>query len=185
MKRKQKENEHSLTSTILAFDPSLRGWGYVIINPVDSSIVEADCIKTENESKKRRIRKGDDTVRRVSEINRRLISVLKSNNIRLIVSELPHGSQSAKSAQMIGIVTGIVQTITDCFELPIEWYSEADAKKALSNKQSLSKDQTIAGIDGLYTMPWTGVKFCDEAIADATAIYHAAQKSSNVIKFMK
>ncbi|MGV9142118.1 MAG: hypothetical protein ACOC1X_04195, partial [Promethearchaeota archaeon] len=89
---------------ILANDPSTRGWGWVVIS-TDGKVLDAGCIKTEAENKKRRIRKGDDDIRRVSEINSVLQDVFYKYDIIYIVSELPHGSQSASSMKMVGWVS--------------------------------------------------------------------------------
>lgn len=172
----QKKNKSD--DLVITFDPSMAGWGYTVIRPVDNYVVVKGCIKTESEQKKRRIRKGDDTVRRISELNRFLQGLLESYKIRLILTELPHGSQTASSAQMIGIVTGVTQTLSDAYSIPIEYYSEADAKKAVLNRKSVTKEETIQAINKLYSVKWTGIKYIDEAVADSMAVYHVAAISS-------
>jgi Holliday junction resolvasome RuvABC endonuclease subunit len=170
-------------SSILCCDPSLTAWGYVVITKKEQ-ILEADCIVTKPSSKKMRIRKGDDRIRRISEINNVLIDLIQKYNVKLIISELPHGSQSAVGAIMIGIVSGIGQTISDCLDIPIEWYSEQDAKKCLLHKQSATKTEVIKAIDKLYEVPWKKVGFRDEAIADSMAIYNVAKKQSSSIRLI-
>ena len=166
---------------ILTNDPSLTAWGWVIVD-TKGNVIKAGCIKTESEHKKRRIRKGDDTIRRVSEINEQLLKLVYENNVQILLSELPHGSQNAQAAVMIGIVTAIVQTISDIKGFPIEWYSEQDAKKHLLNKRSATKKEVIDAIGKLYSIPWNNVKYKDEAIADAMAIYHVAKNQSSLLK---
>jgi Holliday junction resolvasome RuvABC endonuclease subunit len=183
MKRTIRESE----GTILANDPSMTAWGWVVLD-FSGFVIESGCIKTEGvPKKKRRIRKGDDTVRRVSEINQVLLDVIKRNNVRYILSELPHGSQNASAAVMIGICTGVMQTIADTLDIGIEWFSEGDSKKCLLGKISATKDETIQAIDALYknTITWTGKKYKDEAIADAMSIYHVARKTSPTLKLLK
>ncbi|MFW6173424.1 MAG: hypothetical protein ACOC5T_06740 [Elusimicrobiota bacterium] len=169
---------------ILANDPSTRGWGWVVIS-TDGKVLDAGCIKTEAENKKRRIRKGDDDIRRVSEINSVLQDVFYKYDIIYIVSELPHGSQSASSMKMVGWVSTQMQTIADWLNIGIEWYSEGDAKKQLFGKSSATKEETIQAIDELYSMPWTKTKYINEAIADAMAIYNVAKSKSSTLKFLK
>lgn len=168
----------------LTNDPSMTAWGWVILDS-DANIIDCGCIKTAPEQKKRRIRKGDDTVRRVSEINRVLIGLIKKYKICYLLSELPHGSQNAQAAVMIGIVTGVVQTLADTFEIGIEWYSEQDSKKAILGKKAATKLDMIEAIDRLYDVPWKDVKYADEAIADAMAVYHVAMLQSPTLKMMK
>lgn len=166
--------------TILTNDPSITAWGWAVIQ--NGKIMEQGCIKTEPEHKKKRIRKSDDTVRRISEVNQALIDVISRHTVDYILSEAPHGSQSATAAVMIGMVTAIAQTFSDLLEIPIEWYSEEDAKRCVLDKRSATKDEMIEKIGKLYQVRWTGVKYRDEAVADAIAIYHVATKESTTLK---
>jgi len=166
---------------ILTNDPSFTAWGWAVID-MKGNVIDTGCVKTESESKKRRIRKGDDTIRRISEINDVLLSVIDTHNVQIILSELPHGSQNARAAVMIGVVAGIVQTIADCKGLPVDWYSEQDAKKHLLNKKAATKEEIIKAISNIYTVPWKGIKYHDEAVADAIAIYHVARSQSSILR---
>jgi Holliday junction resolvasome RuvABC endonuclease subunit len=170
---------------ILANDPSMTAWGWAVID-WQGNIVDRGCIKTAGvPKKKRRIRKGDDTVRRVNELNQQLLLVIKKYNVNYLLSELPHGSQNASAAVMIGICTGILQTIADCFEIGVEWFSEGDSKKCALGKLSAEKSEMILTMKQLYTLQWPGIKYQDEAIADAIAIYHVASKESSTLRLFK
>jgi len=181
MKRTKKSTG---TRYILANDPSITGWGWAVLEP-NGNIVETGCIKTSPEHKKKRIRKGDDSVRRIHDVNLVLMDVLERYNIVLILSELQHGSQNAQAAVMIGVVSAIAQTLSDVFQIPIEWYSEGDSKMASLGKRAATKNEMIVAIDKLYEVPWRGIKYMDEAVADAISIFHVAQEQSEVIKFLK
>jgi Holliday junction resolvasome RuvABC endonuclease subunit len=168
--------------TVMAWDPSITAWGWVILT-WDGSIIDCGCIKTVPEGKKSRIRKSDDRCRRITEINIKLIALLQKYNVQLIVSEIQHGSQSAVAATMLGITLGISQTISDCLEIAFETWSEGDSKLNLLGKRSAGKEETIDAIDKLYWVKWTHTKYIDEAIADAVSIFHIARKTSSIIKF--
>lgn len=172
-----------MNNTIMAHDPSIRAWGWAVIGTT-GKVLKAGCIKTECDAKKRRIRKGDDNVRRINEINIRLLQIIKRYKVGVLISEQPHGSQSASAAMSLGMVIGMLQTVSDCMELPLEWYSEGDSKLALLGRRSASKGETIEGISRVYVVPWTGVGYKDEAIADAMSIYHLAKKQSPLIKIL-
>ena len=169
---------------ILTNDPSFTAWGWAAITP-GGRILETGCIKTESKSKMLRIRKGDDRVRRTSEICLELLRVIHKYDVDLIVSELPHGSQNASAAVMIGIVIGILQTIAETETIAIEWYSEADAKQSVLNKRSAVKKEMIDAITKLYKVPWMGVGYRDEAVADALAVFHVACEQSSMIRMME
>ena len=73
---------------VLTNDPSITAWGYAVLDAQDK-ILATGCIKTEPLYKKRRTRKGDDTVRRVSEINQRLLKVIHHYKVTYLLTELP------------------------------------------------------------------------------------------------
>jgi len=170
---------------ILTNDPSITAWGFAVLNG-RGDILDSGCIKTSPEQKKRRIRKSDDTCRRVSEVNQRLLGLIKKWKVNYILSELPHGSQNASAAVMIGITTGIGQTISDALGIAIEWYSEGDSKKAVLHKQSATKGEMVNAICKLYGNKWRkNVKYIDEAVADSLAIHYVASLDSPILKYMK
>ena len=169
---------------ILTNDPSITAWGWAVID-TSSTVLAVGCIKTVPLYKKRRIRKGDDTVRRVSEITQTLLQIIRHYKVTYLLTELPHGSQNASAAVMIGIVTGIVQTLSDALEIGVEWYAEMDAKKCLLGKNSATKKEMITAVGKLYDVTWKGVKYYDEAVADALAIYHTALQQSNTLRLFR
>ena len=170
--------------TILTNDPSMTAWGWAVLD-WKGNVLKVGCIKTEPAQKKLRIRKGDRTVQRISEINQVLLPIIKEYKVVYILSELPHGSQSASAAVMIGVVAGMIQTISDVLCIGIEWFSEQDAKKCLFNQKTVSKEQMITRINTLYKVPWTNTKWRDEGIADALAIHYVASKVSSTLKLFK
>ncbi len=168
---------------ILTNDPSLTAWGYCVMK--NNTVLECGCIKTTPEHKKKRIRKSDDTVRRISELNKILLGLIKRHEVDFILSEAPHGSQNASAAMMVGIVAGMIQTISDTLEIPVEWYSEMDSKKFVLGKKAAVKVEMINAIKKLYEVPWKKVKYHDEAVADAIAVYHTACGLSPTLKLLK
>lgn len=169
--------------TILTNDPSFTGWGWAVISP-NGRIRASGCIRTSPEQKKRRIRTSDDRYRRTVEIVQQLQVIIKKYDVNFLLSEAPHGSQNASAAVMIGIVTGITTTISECMGIPIEYYSEQDAKKAVLDKKAATKDDMIKAIDKLYDVYWTKFKYVDEAVADALAIHYVATKQSQILKML-
>lgn len=68
---------------------------------------------------------------------------------------------------------------------PVEWYSEMDSKKFVLGKKSAVKLEMINAITKLYDVPWKKVKYHDEAVADAIAVYHTACGLSSTFKLLK
>lgn len=181
MKRTNQKN----TEYILANDPSMTAWGWAVLTSF-GVVVDCGAIKTLPSHKKLGIRKGDDRARRITEINQELLTIIEKYKIKLIVSEQPHGSQSAVAAVMIGITAGIVQTIGNCLDIAVEWYSEGDAKKAISGKRSVDKDEmVILARDKYKDVAWRNVKWVDQAIADALAVFYVANQQSALIKLLR
>ena len=176
--------DESRSFRVLTNDPSLTAWGWAILN-ASGEIIQAGCIKTKPEQKKRRIRKGDDNMRRINEINVMLRKLIEGYSVNYILAELPHGSQNASAARMIGMVAGMLQTISDWTDIAIEWYSEADAKKAALGRISATKAEMIAIMEIEYSNWRTLIKYKDEAIADALAIHNVAMQQSPTLKFWK
>jgi Holliday junction resolvasome RuvABC endonuclease subunit len=169
--------------TILACDPSLTAWGWVIVGQ-DIRIIDGGCIKTAPSSRKLRIRKGDDRCRRITKINHALLELIDRYNVGVILSEQPHGSQNAATAVMIGICLGIVQTIADTNDLVFEWYLEGDCKECLLGKRSAKKEETVRAIQKLYPYtPFVDIKYIDEAVADAMCVFHFGKVNSNIFRF--
>lgn len=166
---------------ILTNDPSFTAWGWAVLDE-KKNVIETGCIKTEPDYKKKRIRKSDDTVRRISEITEVLLRLIREYEIDYILSELPHGSQNANAAIMIGITTGIVQTIGDSSDIPVEWYSEQDCKKTVLGKRAAMKSEMIDAMAQEYQFVLPAQKYAREAIADALSIHYTAMKSSQTLK---
>jgi len=165
---------------ILTNDPSFTAWGYAVLD--DREIIKTGCIKTAPEQKKRRIRASDDRTRRASDIVQELLTLIEEYDVDFMVSEAPHGSQNAQAAIMIGMVAGITTAIAECKNIPIEYYSEQDSKKAILGKRAATKEEMIEAIDKLYDVDWAKVKYIDEAVADALAVHYVAMKQSQMFK---
>jgi len=168
---------------ILTNDPSFTAWGWAILDG-KGNVFKTGCIKTAPEQKKRRIRTSDDRNRRTVEIVQQLLTLIRAHNITYILSEAPHGSQNASAAVMIGIVTGVLTAIAECLNIPIEYYSEQDSKKAILGRKAASKEDMIEAINGHYEIDWTGTKYIDEAVADALAVHYVAIKQSQILKIL-
>lgn len=169
---------------ILACDPSFTAWGWAVLDP-SGSIYETGCIKTAPESKKTRIRKSDDRTRRTSEIVHELLRLIKRYDISLMAVEAMHGSQNAQAAVTIGIAAGIVQTLSDVLDIPVEYYSEQDSKKCALGKKAATKEDMINRMNELFNVDWTKTKYIDEAVADSLAVFYCAQQNSQMLKMMR
>lgn len=172
---------------ILSNDPSMTAWGYSVIR--NGCIMDSGCIVTEPTEKVKRIRKSDDDARRVSEIVQRLLHIIQVYGVNYMVAESPGGSKSYSAAKSFAQVISISQTLSDCLKIPLEFFSEAEAKKAVfgpGKKRTVSKLDMMREIDKLFlNVGWSGKKYIDEAVADSLAVYVAAKQLSNTLKFIQ
>jgi len=184
MKRPETEEKiNPFMGNIMVHDPSMTAWGYVIIDP-KGNVVHMGCIKTESQTKKLRIRAGDDRVRRFMEISTYIYNKIQRHNVSYMLSELPHGSQNASAATMIGAVIGILCTLSATLNIGIEYYSEGDTKKFLFGRGTVEKQEMVQKIRQIYKIELPKEKYKQEAIADAMAVYHLAKQHSPVIKLL-
>ena len=172
-----------LNSSILACDPGFTAWGWAVLSPA-GYIYETGCIKTAHENKKTRIRKSDDRTRRTSEIVHELLRLIKKHDIKLMVIEAMHGSQNAQAAVTIGIAAGIVQTLSDVLDIPVEYYSEQDSKRCALGKKAATKEDIINRMNEIFDVDWTEIKYVDEAVADSLSVFYCAQQNSQMLKML-
>ena len=171
---------------ILVCDPSFTAYGWIVVELSQTfRVIASGCIKTEPDGKKSRIRKSDDRLRRISEINAVLLDLIKTHNISILLSECPHGSQNAVAAVMVGAVLAQLQSIADTLELPIEWYSEEECKKYVLKKRSATKTEMKEAITTRMDIKWRNVKYIDEAMADAGAVFLTAIDKSELLKYIR
>jgi Holliday junction resolvasome RuvABC endonuclease subunit len=179
---------------ILAIDPSIRGWGWAVVEG-RGNVLDYGCVRTEKlAGKVKNLRAGDDFARRVFEISSVLKDVIDEFHVDYMVSELPHGSQSFNSAKMVGMVPGQLVTASVFSDIPLEWFSEADSKRNLLRKTEASKLETINAIVQLYDVPckgkskpkapFSGFEYIDQAVADALSVHYCAIKTSPTIKYL-
>jgi Holliday junction resolvasome RuvABC endonuclease subunit len=188
-RRQVKSNHSNLTDlmgaqkTILTHDPSMTAWGWAVVS-FDGKVIDTGCIKTTPDSKKKNLRKGDDRIRRVSDIINQLTKVVEKYNCMFMVSEQPHGSQSAVAAVMIGLTLGMLQSMALCKQIPIEWYSEGDVKRELFHRQSVAKKEMQEYIRQNMDVVLDGPGYKDEAVADALGVYLTAMRQSSTLQML-
>lgn len=173
---------------VLALDPSLTAFGYAVLDGY--KVLECGCIKTKPSPKVHKIRKGDDRCRRIQEILNVFFTLFEKYPIKFIISEQPHGSQSASAATSLGIMLGIVETLSVFKGVAVEWYSEQESKRCILYKNEATKAEMIEAVRAKKYTGWfregDRKKAINEAVADALAVHYVASKNSFVLKtFMK
>lgn len=155
---------------LLALDIAFNNLGWSVIK--DGKPIDFGTIRTEK-SKKKSVRVSDDQATRAALAAQELVDIIAKYQIEGIVAELPSGSQNAKAAKLMGYASGLVIGVAAVANLPCEWISEGDAKKAAIGRRTGTKEEmmdwarkTFPGID----FPTAKTHF--EHVADSLAAYH-------------
>ena len=109
----------------------------------------AGVIQTEKTDKKG-TRVADDNAYRCSVASRAIREIIAENNVRGIVGEMPAGSQSAAAAKSAGLAIGVVATTASCLDIPTEWCTPDEVKKAVCGRKDAGKDAIMDRIIALY-----------------------------------
>lgn len=131
------------TIKVMGVDPSLRNWGMAIANvdvvSGEIDIVNLILIETEKE-KSKQVRKSSDDLRRANELHAVYSETIKAHDVRLVMSEIPHGAQSARASWGLGIALGILASTP----VPVIQVSALNVKNLAVGDKTASKVEMIA-----------------------------------------
>ncbi len=157
-------------SGILALDVAFANLGWAIL--VQGEPVVWGTIATEK-TRKRGVLASDDYARRCAETASQLNEIIYAHDPKGIVGEFPSGSQNATAAKLLGGAGGIVVAVATCNNLPCEWITEGDSKKAALGKRSAAKEEVMEWVKAKYPdLHWPKTKKAFEHVADAIMAYN-------------
>jgi Holliday junction resolvasome RuvABC endonuclease subunit len=150
------------------------GWAVVTAQGPDVLTVERHgCIVTKPGGK--RVGKTADDIRRCSEIAAAVAEIVEGWPPRLIVAEMPTGSQRAAGAKAMGMCLGILGSVRIILDIPCEWITPQAVKKAAGGKLNATKGEVQAGV----LERWPDLQFRNqverEAVCDALGALLAAR----------
>jgi Holliday junction resolvasome RuvABC endonuclease subunit len=184
---------------LLSIDPGFCHTGYTVydISKEGVKLIGHGCVSTAPSNKKLKLRVADDTARRVQELVRGLRQVIVDNNVSGLAAELPSGgSKSAAAGKAMGIAIAVSAALAEFEDLPCEWVSPGDVKKALAGVRTASKEQMqkralghFPELDAIYRHSkgqHKGKLHSDfEHIADSIGVFKAVENGSMVRMFKK
>jgi Holliday junction resolvasome RuvABC endonuclease subunit len=155
---------------ILALDIAFSNLGWSVINK--GEIIDYGTIRTEKD-KRKSVKVSDDKAVRAAFIAQELDAIIKRHGVQGIVGELPSGSQNAAASNLLGWAAGIVVGVAACNNLPCEWISEGDSKKAAIGRRTATKDEMMAWAAAAFPRTNFPKQKCHfEHVADSLAAYH-------------
>ena len=161
---------------ILALDVSECATGWAVVDaagPWDLKVVRHGCIVTKPGGK--RVGKTEDDIRRCSEIAAAVQEVVEGWLPRLIVAEMPTGSQRASGAKAQGMCLGILGAIRIILDVPCVWITPQAVKKAAGGVLNASKEQVQNGVLDYWPHMEFRNKVEREAVCDALGALMAAR----------
>lgn len=161
---------------ILLLDPSFTMTGYAVVDPKALKPVGAGAIATKK-SQNKRVRVSEDDMERARFLARKLQAVITKYNIKGVCVEVPTGSQSAMAAKALGIAKGTVAAVIESNNLPCEYRTPQECKKAVTGRNNASKEEIEAGVRAFYKVKVAGNKPEREAQYDALAVGIACKDS--------
>jgi len=169
---------------ILSLDPSKNATGYVIYNLDKMSIVETGVFDARtSKTFKRKTEKHQEECRNFSKF---LEEIFLKYGFHTIVSEYPHGTQSANASRSLSMVNSVISTFADFFGCELITYLERDAKKNHFGRIKVKKLETIKAMNETFSdfVPPTKngkpIKYKQEAISDALLILKTYLDNANI-----
>lgn len=157
---------------VVGLDPSFTNFGIAVgeydLDDGTCNIERIEVIQTAP-VKKPRNGKALDDLRRAHEIAHRVMEECEDADI--VASEIPAGSQSAKSSRALGIALGIVAAAAP-YVIPV---SAGEAKLFLTGQRNASKEEMIDAATIVYpNLGWNTVTRDGEQVITATKNEHMA-----------
>ncbi len=163
---------------IIALDPSLRAFGWAVVEEKNNTTTLIDCGCIITESKKDSIQTNSDTVR-LDEIATSLRSTIEIHKPSQLIFENPVGSKSSRANQSLSFVKGLVISAAIFSKIPYAAIKAKSVKENLTRNPDADKDTILMMVRTTYsnfdtiTKGWSKVKIY--AASDAVAVYMGNQ----------
>lgn len=162
---------------VLSLDPSKSCTGYVLWDLEENTIVDTGTFQIETQGKFRlKTEKYAEETNLYAQFFRDLFEKWQFG---VIVTEYPHGSQSATASRALAMVNAVILTFSQLvLDTPAITYLETHTKRAYFGRGDVSKDEVREAMKKEfpdYEPPTRGHKvtrYRDEAICDALLVLH-------------
>ncbi len=164
---------------LLGVDAGFAALGAVIIE--DGTVLHGEAFRTAKTSKKHGLRVADDDAERCQQLARFLSRFIDEWRPAGAVVELPSGgAQGARAHRAMGMAAAVAAAVLELSDLPAEWVTPAEGKKAAAGRKDASKEDVQRGVRRAFQWP-AGVSWpaCEaEHIYDAAAAVLAASNGT-------
>lgn len=156
--------------SVLCLDPSLRAFGWSVIDSDD--VIDCGCIVTKK-AKEGKI--SDSDTESLKHIATALKDILTKHSCTRIIFENPVGSKSSRANQSLSFVKGLVVSACVFHGCEFEAITAKSVKKVLTDDSDATKDQILEKVKENFksfdkiTKDWP--KFKVYAASDASAVF--------------
>lgn len=129
---------------ILALDPAQNNTGYVVFG--EGKVLSTGTIRLKTDLE------GVEKAKYLQiEFARELTVIVRQEQPELIVSEFPHGSQSAAAMRGLASVSGVITGICMVESIGLRFFTEYEVKKTLFGRaKGVSKEEMMYRVFGLF-----------------------------------
>lgn len=158
---------------VLAVDPGECATGWAVLE--EGRVVATGTIRTKKDPAIKPL--ANDHARRIGQIARELLGVLREHDVKLLVAEMPNaGAKSATALAAMARVAGLTATFAELCGLPHLWVTPTQVKRATTGRRHASKQDVEAGVRAR----WPGHRFAEtkierEHVVDALGAYMAVE----------
>lgn len=156
---------------VLAGDPSLTAFGYVVYNESTKVILEMGCLKTAKE--KGAVTKSDQN--RLTFIAQELVRLISEHNVDQIVVEIPIGAKSFNAAKALFSIRALIIGVAVAQQVDIQTLGAKNIKEFLVGDKNADKELVFSEVVKSFPQIKEPVsKMTKEkrmAISDAIAVY--------------
>lgn len=161
---------------MLALDPAFRNVGWTVW---DKGKICACGVEQTTRVKKGVSKHNAAEAERLAKAIRSLISKYKVGSV---VAEIPTGSRDSRSANLGGIIMGVVASVCGVLAIPLTWVAPNDIKRVVASKGVVSKDMIMGWVREKYPFPgYPKAKVRFEHIADSVLVYVFCEKGIDKI----
>jgi Holliday junction resolvasome RuvABC endonuclease subunit len=133
--------------TLLCLDIAFENIGWSVFKdgfPLAVGLIHAD------KSGKKTVRVADERADRCASMTGDLVEVIMKHRIQGVIGKLPAGSQNAAAANLCGWASGMVVSVCRILDLPSEWVSQGDVKKATVGRINATREEIMEKVSSLY-----------------------------------
>lgn len=129
---------------ILALDPAQNNTGYAVFG--EDKVLSTGTIRLKTDLE------GVEKAKYLQiEFARQLMDIVRREQPDVVVSEFPHGSQSAAAMRGLASVSGVITGICLYAKIDLGFYTEYEVKKTLFGRaKGVSKEEMMYRVFGLF-----------------------------------